>query len=162
MRKIYIILVFFLSATNLVKASEIKADPTLIITTFDGKNFDLKEKRGKVVIINFWAKWCIDCRKEILILEEIYQKYKSQNLEIIGINIDRKSLPKKVLEISSSLSYPNAMFADAKETSFKAPNAIPMTYLIDKDGKMVAKIIGFKDSKLTKQDFENILKPLLK
>ena len=161
MKKLFLILVFLLSITNSVKASEIKTDPTLIITTLDGKNFDLKEKRGKVVIINFWAKWCVDCRKEMLILDEIYREYKSRNLEIIGINIGRKRERQKVLEVSSSLSYPNAMFIDAKEKSFEEPSAIPVSYVINKDGKLVKKISA-DDVKLTKQDFENILKPLLK
>jgi thiol-disulfide isomerase/thioredoxin len=161
MKKFCLILVFLLNAINSAKASEIKADPTLIITTLDGKNFDLKEKLGKVVIINFWAKWCADCRKEMLILDEIYRDYKSRNLEIIGINIGRKRERQKVLEFSSSLSYPNAMFIDAKETSFEEPNAIPVSYVINKDGKLVKKISA-DDVKLTKQDFENILKPLLK
>ena len=161
MKKFCLILVFLLNAINSVKASEIKADPTLIITTLDGKNFDLKEKRGKVVIVNFWAKWCVDCRKEMVILDEIYREYKSRNLEIIGINIGRKREREKVLEFSSSLSYPNAMFIDAKETSFEEPNAIPVSYVINKDGKLVTKISA-DDAKLTKQDFENILKPLLK
>lgn len=161
MKKFCLILVFLLIITSSLKASEIKADPTLIITTLDGKNFDLKEKRGKVVIVNFWAKWCVDCRKEMLILDEIYREYKSRNLEIIGINIGRKRERQKVLEVSSSLSYPNAMFIDAKETSFEEPNAIPVSYVINKDGKLVKKISA-DDVKLTKQDFENILKPLLK
>ena len=161
MKKLCLILIFLLSATNSVKASEIKADPILIITTLDGKNFDLKEKRGKVVIINFWAKWCIDCRKEMLILDEIYREYKSRDLEIIGVNIGRKRERKKVAEVSSSLSYPSAMFIDAKETSFEEPNAIPVSYVINKDGKLVTKISA-DDVKLTKQDFEKILKPLLK
>ena len=161
MKKFCLILVFLLSATSSIKASEIKANPTLIITTFDGKNFDLKEKRGKVVIINFWAKWCVDCRKEMPILEEIYQKYKLQDLEIIGISIDRKRERQKVLEVSSLLSYSNAMFIDAKETSFEEPNAIPVSYVIDKDGKLITKITA-NDSKATKEDFENYLKPLLK
>jgi len=160
MKKFCLILVFLLSATNSIKASEIKADPTLIITTLDGKNFDLKEKRGKVVIVNFWAKWCVDCRKEMLILDEIYREYKSKNLEIIGINIDRKRAREKVLEASSSLSYPNAMFIDAKETSFEEPNAIPVSYVIDKDGKLFTKIGA--DDKVAKEDFEKVVKPLLK
>jgi thiol-disulfide isomerase/thioredoxin len=155
MKRFCLILVFLLNATNLAKASEIKADPTLVINTLDGKIFDLKEKRGKVVIINFWAKWCIDCRKEMLILDEIYQKYKSQNLEIIGISIDRKSQRKKVLEISSSLSYPNAMLYETAQISFEEPNAIPLSYVINKDGKLITKIISADGLELTKKDFEN-------
>ena len=162
MRKFCLILAFLLIVTSSVKASEIKEEPTLIITTLDGNNFDLKEKSGKVIIVNFWAKWCVDCRKEMLILDEIYREYKSRNLEIIGINIDHKRERKKVSELSSSLSYPNAMFIDAKETSFEEPNAIPVSYVINKDGKLITKIISPDGRELTKQDFENILKPLLK
>lgn len=159
MKKFYLILVSLLSITNSVKASEIKANPTLIITTLDGKNFDLKEKRGKIVIVNFWAKWCVDCRKEMLILDEIYREYKLRNLEIIGINIDRKRERQKVAEVSASLSYPNAMFIDVNETSFEEPNTIPVSYVIDRNGKLITKITP-NDSELTKEDFEKILKPL--
>jgi len=161
MRGVFLALILILTLATPLKAAQTKEYPSLIITTLDGKNFDLKEKRGKVVIINFWAKWCIDCRKEMPILEEIYQKYKSQNLEIIGISIDRKRAREKVLEIASSLSYPNAMLYEVKETSFEEPNAIPVSYVIDKNGKLIAKITA-SDSEVTKEDFENILKPLLK
>jgi thiol-disulfide isomerase/thioredoxin len=158
MKKTCLILVFLLSISS-VKASEIKADPTLIITTLDGKNFNLKEKRGKVVIINFWAKWCVDCRKEMLILDEIYKEYKSRNLEIIGINIGRKREYQKILEVSSSLSYPNAMFYEAKETSFEEPNSIPISYIIDKEGKLVATLTSGRETG-SKKYIEELLKPL--
>ena len=161
MKKFCLILVFLLIATGAIEASEIKADSALIISTLDGSNFDLKEKKGKVVIINFWAKWCNSCRKEMLILDEIYNEYKSKGLEIIGISIDRKSQRKKVLEIASSLSYPNSMFYEAKEISFEEPDIIPVNYVIDKNGKLITKIINTDDAEITKQDFENILKPLL-
>jgi thiol-disulfide isomerase/thioredoxin len=161
MKKFCLILVFLLIAICSIEASEIKADPALIITTLDGNNFDLKEKQGKVVIINFWAKWCNSCRKEMLILDEIYNEYKSKGLEIIGISIDRRSQRKKVLEISSSLAYPNAMFFEAKEISFEEPDIIPVNYVIDKNGKLITKIINTDAAEITKQDFENILKPLL-
>ena len=162
MKKFVLFLILFLIALNPLKAAEIKSEQALTISTLDGKTFDLKEKSGKVVIINFWAEWCIDCRKEMPILEEIYQKYKSQGLEIIGISIDRRRQRKKVLEISSSLSYPNATLYEAKEISFEEPNAVPVSYVVDGNGKLITKIIGADDVKLTKQHFENTLKLLLK
>lgn len=160
MKKFCLILVFLISVSNIVKAAEIKAEPSLIITTFDGKNFNLKEKRGKVVLISFWAKWCIDCRKEMPILNEIYQKYKSRNLEIIGINIEQKRERKEVLELSSSVSYSNAMLYEATETSFEEPDSVPINYVIDKKGNLAA-TISPDDDELTKDDFEKIIKPLL-
>lgn len=161
MKKLCLIFVFLLTIASSIKASEIKANQALIINTFDGKNFDLKEKIGKIVIINFWAKWCVDCRKEMLILEKIYNKYKSQNLEIIGISIDDKREYKKVLEVASTTSYQNAMFVDAKEISFEEPNAVPTTYVIGKDGKIITEVIAANDE-ISEEDFEKILQPLLK
>ncbi len=160
MRKICLILVFLLSINNSVQASQIKADPTLIITTLDGKNFDLKEKQGKVVIINFWAEWCAPCRKEMLILDQIYRQYKTKNLEIIGINIGHKKERQKASKISSSLSYPNAMLIDATQTNLEEPSAIPLSYIIDKKGHLIKKLDPSKNP-LTIEDFEEIIKPLL-
>ncbi len=160
MKKLCLILAVLISISNIAKASEIKAEPTLITTTLDGKNFNLKEKRNKVILISFWAKWCIDCRKEMPILNEIYQKYKSRNLEIIGINIEQKRERQEVLELSSSVSYPNAMLYEAIETSFEEPDSVPINYVIDKKGKIVA-IISPDETDLTKEDFEKVLQPLL-
>ena len=152
--------IIFLIVTIPLVAAKTKETPSLIITTLDGKNFNLEEKRGKIVIVNFWAKWCVDCRKEVAILDEIYHKYKSHNLEIIGINIDRKRERQKILEISSLFSYPNSMFYEAKKSSFEEPNFIPLTYVIDKNGNLTTKILPSK-RKLTIEDFEGIIKPLL-
>jgi len=162
MKHFCLILTFLIIFPKLVISAEIGSEPTLRIATLDGKNFDLKEKRGKVVIINFWAKWCINCRKEMLILDEIYREYKSHNVEVIGINIGSKKERRKITEASSSLSYPNAMLIDVGETSFEEPNQIPLNYIIDKNGKLIAKINANDETKLTKQEFENLLKPLLK
>lgn len=162
MKKLCLILVFLLSSTNSIKASEIKAEPVLVITTLDGRNFDLREKLGKVVIVNFWAHWCSECRREMPILEEMYQKYKSQGLEIIGVSIDPKSKRQKVLEIASSFSYPNSMLIDAKKTNFEEPHNIPVTYIFDRSGKLATKLDGAYEDKFMKQNFENILLPLLR
>jgi thiol-disulfide isomerase/thioredoxin len=140
-------------------ASEIKDRPTLIIKTLDGQNFDLREKLGRVVIINFWASWCVDCRKEMLILDEIYRENQASGLEIIGVSIDRKRELKKVLQIAARASYPNSMLLDAKETGFETPNTIPLSYVINKEGRLTATLTG-SGGKLDKKDFEEAIRPL--
>lgn len=161
MKKIYKFVLFF----NLVFLSNAWADnnqPSIAVNGFDGRIFDLKEKKGKVVIVNLWAKWCIDCRVEMPILEEIYQKYKSQGLEIIGLSTDSKNQRDKVIEYAKEFSFANSMFEEAKENSFEKPKVIPIIYVIDKNGKEAAKIIGDgKDAKSTKAELEKILKTLL-
>ena len=133
----------------------------LIIKTFDENSFDLREKIGKVVIVNIWAAWCLDCRKEILVLDQLYQEYKDQGLEIIGVSIDKKRDRKKALAVSKTVKYPNGMFAEASKISLEEPNAIPLNYIFDKNGNLVATLNG-DGGELTKQDFEKVIKKLLK
>ena len=150
---------FFLSA--LFFSFSALAQEELIIKTFDENSFDLREKIGKVLIVNIWAAWCLDCRKEILILNELYQEYKDQGLEIIGVSIDKKRDRKKALAVSKTVKYPNGMFFEASKISLEEPNAIPLNYIFDKNGNLVATLNG-DGGELTKQDFEKVIKKLLK
>jgi len=152
--------VFFLIFTTSLQAASIKENPALITKTFDGENFDLQQQKGKVVIINFWAAWCIDCRKEIPLLEELYKTYHASGLEIIGVSIDSKKDRQKISDFSATLPYANSMFDEATENDFEKPKAIPLNYIIDKNGKVVAVING-DGGKLNKKSFEEIIKLLL-
>jgi thiol-disulfide isomerase/thioredoxin len=160
MKKIFSFLVFFIFLSS-AQAAQIMDNPALMVTLLDGKKFDLKEKLGKVVIVNFWAVWCIDCRKEIPLLEELYRDHNAQGLEIIGVSIDKKADQKKVSDIAAKLPYPNAMFEDVAKSDFKKPKAIPLNYVIDKKGKVIATLSG-DGRALSKKDFEDVIKPLLK
>ena len=53
-----------------------KSDHVLFFTTNDGNVFNLSEKQGRVILINFWASWCVNCLEEMPVLDEIYKKYK--------------------------------------------------------------------------------------
>lgn len=128
--------------------------PTLVVTTFDGKKFDLAAKKNKIIIVNFWAKWCVQCREEMPILDEVYKKYKSRGLEVIALSIDRPKYRDAVKKIAAQFSYPNALFSDAEKNSFDEPNSIPRSYIIK--GGEVVKVLD----NVYKEDFENALDPL--
>ncbi len=159
MKKFFPFLVFIFIGLVSSQASGIKQSPALIIKTFDGKIFNLEKNRGKIVIVNFWASWCVDCKKEMLILEEIYHEYKSRGLEIIGISIDREKDRDKAMTLANSLKYKNAMIQDAKKNDFDFPDAVPVSYVINGDGKIKAVII-FDEKPITKKDFDELLRPL--
>jgi len=143
---------FFLLAAN-AQAAE---TPSLIIKTFDGKSFDLSKQKGKIVIVNFWAQWCIDCRKELPILDEIYAKYKSRGVEIIGASVDDEDDLDKVLQLVKDKKYPNALLANAYKNNFDEPQFLPTSYILDGSGKIRAKMVS-DDKAITKKDFEKIL-----
>ena len=114
----------------------------------DGTIVSLEELKGKVTIIDFWAAWCGPCRRENPNIVKIYNEYHDKGLEIIGVSLDgnsRQSNPKKAwldaIEKDklawtqvSHLKYFNDPVARLYDV-----NAIPATYILDKDGKIVAK-----------------------
>ncbi len=156
MKIFQLFLVLFFLVFNFAEA----ANPTLIGKTLDGKNFDLKDKRGQILIVNFWATWCVDCRRELPILDEIYQDYKAQGLEIIGVSTDRAKDRQKVLEVTTAKKYVNLLASDVTKNDFPEVKFLPTSYVINKDGKLVREII-VDDRAITKKDFEDVLKPLL-
>ena len=152
--------IIFLCTVFSSQASNFKRFPSLTVEQIDGKIFDLSKLRGKVVLINFWAVWCKDCRNEMPVLDEIYRAYHDKGLEMIAVSIDRKKDRENVLKLAKDVSYPIAMLIDAKNNNFSLPTTIPTAYFIDKNGKIVAQLM-INESKITKEDFEKILLPLL-
>ena len=153
MKKFFLIAFFYCIA-----ASANAANSTLITTDFSGKNFDLAAQKGKIVIVNFWAKWCSDCRKEMPVLNDLYKKYQARGLEIIGVSIDPKKQREEVEAIAKKFCYPNSIISDAQKNDFDHPKSLPTNYIIF-EGKII-KILD--DSKLEAKDFEEVILPLFK
>ena len=103
----------------------------------------------------------MDCRKQMVILNELYQKYHEKGLEIIGISIDSKKDREKAVSVAKNFLYQNAMLNDLKKNSFDNVEFVPTNYAIDKSGNFLSTIDG-KDKLLTKKDFLDVLLPLLK
>jgi cytochrome c biogenesis protein CcmG, thiol:disulfide interchange protein DsbE len=125
-----------------------KAAPQLVVTPLDGDTFDLAKLRGKVVLVNYWATWCAPCRKDMPKLDAFYRRYHPQNLEMIGISIDRDSDLKKVRKVMTSLAYPVALLKDISVDGFGPPDGVPITWIVDADGKVTDRMIDVRDELL--------------
>ncbi len=104
----------------------------LVVTTFDGKDFDLKKLRGKVVVVNFWAQWCENCALAMVKIEELRKE--CPDIDIIGLSVDRRASLKDVLLRADKLNYPNALLVNASVNNFPEIEAIPTTYIVDQNG----------------------------
>jgi|GEM_PF-2668622 len=104
----------------------------LVVTTFDGKDFDLKKLRGKIVVVNFWAQWCENCALAMLKIEELHKE--CPDIDIIGLSVDRRASLKDVLLRADKLNYPNALLVNASVNNFPEIEAIPTTYIVDQNG----------------------------
>jgi peroxiredoxin/outer membrane lipoprotein-sorting protein len=135
--------------TNLIEPGAVA--PDFKLKTTDGGTMKLSQFRGKVILLNFWRIGCQPCREELPILESIYQRYKDQGFTVIGINIcDIKKLIIDLLR-ENSVTYPNIIDTTpiAQDLYFKqyqkpsGYSAVPMNYLIDREGKVADAWYGF-------------------
>ena len=113
--------------------------------SFAGENVKLADLKGKVVVLDFWATYCPPCLEEIPHLNELQTKY-GENLKVIGLHIggeeDQVRVPEFVerLRINYALAYPQDELSNAL---MGADNSIPQTFVFDKNGKLVKKLVGF-------------------
>lgn len=133
-----------------------KPAPALVVNTLDGQVFDLSKLRGDVVLVNYWATWCAPCRKDMPKLDTFYRRFHQQNLTMIGISVDRPRDLEKVRKVMASLSYPVAMLKSVTVDGFGPPEGVPITWIIDADGKVRDRMIDVRDELLN-----GIVVPLL-
>jgi thiol-disulfide isomerase/thioredoxin len=133
-----------------------KAAPTLVAAALDGTTFDLAKQRGKVVLVNYWATWCAPCRKEMPKLDAFYRRYHSQGLEMIGISVDEARDLQKVRKVMAAIAYPGATLKSITDDGFGPPEGVPITWIIDADGKVRDRMIDVRDDLLN-----GIVVPLL-
>jgi cytochrome c biogenesis protein CcmG, thiol:disulfide interchange protein DsbE len=134
--------------------------PSLAATELNGTGFDLNALRGRVVIVNFWATWCVPCRAEMPALDAFYRQYHNQGLDMIGISADRPRDRSDVVKVMQGYAYPAAMLGDARPNGFGAPEALPETFIIDQSGVVRAK---FRPDQIgvTQQSLAATVLPLL-
>ena len=145
-----------------VSASAADPAPALSVPTLAGPAFDLSAQRNHVVIVNFWATWCVPCRAEMPMLDAFYKKHRDEGLEMIGLSIDTPAALARVKQTAATVSYPMAVARDAQANGFPTPNALPITYIIDRKGMVKAVLIPEDDKGLDEAKLDKIVEPLLK
>jgi peroxiredoxin len=118
-----------------------QADFTL--TELGGKTWTLKEQRGKVVVLNFWATWCPPCRKEMPDLETLYQQFKEQGLVILAIS-DEDAGKVRPFVAQQKVTYPILLDPGRKVNELFQIEGIPKTFVYDRNGKLVAQSIDMR------------------
>ena len=143
---------------NLVLIKKPIAYEEVIFKDKNQKDVDLANYKGKLIILNFWATWCLPCKEEMPSLDNLQKNISLNNLKIFPINISQESLPKaesffKELNIKNLDIYFDAPITLAKKFSLRG---IPTSILFNKEGKEFARIIGPID--FNDKEFINWLK----
>jgi len=130
--------------------------PLFEATTLDGQKFSLKEQRGKVVLVNFFATWCGPCLQEMPHLEkEVWQKYKDKKFAMISLGREHSNDELKPFRQKNKFTFP--MAGDIKREIFSryADAYIPRSLLIDPNGRVITQVIGYNE-----KEFQSLLETL--
>jgi len=138
--------------------AEVVAAPDLKLPTIDG-TVKLSELKGEVVYLDFWASWCLPCKKSFPWMERMQQRYGEKGFKIVAVNLDKdKALADEFLK-QKDVSFTVAFDASGNSASKYKLRGMPSSYLIGRDGKVHASHIGFRDK--DKDKLEQAVKTLL-
>jgi cytochrome c-type biogenesis protein len=132
--------------------------PDFTLESLDGKNMKLSDFRGKAVALNFWATWCVPCKIETPWLVELQKQYSDQGLQIVGVeagNDDKSDIVKFAKDMG--MNYPVLIGKEEVTDAYGGVPALPETFFIGRDGKIVSHIMGLKD----RSDIEDAIKKAL-
>lgn len=118
--------------------------PDFTLRSKDHGNLRLEDHRGQVLMVNFWASWCGPCRQEMPLMEQLYQKYSKFGFEILAVNVDERSELADGFLAKVPVSFPILYDADNQISELYEVDAMPTTFMIDRDGTIRYLHRGYK------------------
>jgi len=133
-------------ALELIKPNRVRTAREFTVPSPHGKSIKLADYRGKVVFLNFWATWCLPCREEMPTMERLYQRFKDKGFVILAVSVDAEG-PPVVLPFVKEHKFTFPIGLDPKMTLAErySVRAIPSSFLVDKNGRLVALALGPRD-----------------
>ncbi|MDQ6960659.1 MAG: TlpA disulfide reductase family protein [Mariprofundaceae bacterium] len=123
-----------------------KSAPDFSLVMLGGEEKALADYRGKVVLLHFWATWCVACRHEMPQIEQLWRRYRDDGLVVLGVNVDRGNISGvRDFMHERKLSFPSVLDPGGGVRNRYEVRALPTSYLINRDGKIIGRIIGERD-----------------
>ena len=128
------------------------------LTSFAGTPLSLESLRGRVVVVNFWASWCIPaCYEEAPVLEKAWREYRDRGLTLVGINIQDKDEAARKFMSQFGFTFPNAADAGGRVAVEYGVYGVPETFFIDRAGRIRERKVGAVSDELVRTLVERLL-----
>jgi peroxiredoxin len=149
----------FMEKLGIIQFDEGVEAPDFTLNNLAGKEVGLKDYRGKIVFLNFWATWCGPCREEMPSMEKLHNNFSDKDIVILAVDMQESA--KKVIAFKEELklSFPILLDSSGSVSRSYAVRAIPTTYFVDREGYILGAALGARDwsSKTAFAFFENLL-----
>jgi thiol:disulfide interchange protein DsbD len=125
-------------------AQSVKAGLSLPVTKLDGAPFNNADLSGKVVVVNFWATWCVPCVQEIPGFNKVHREYASKGVVVLGVSMDEDGAPRVQSFLKKHpMDYTVALRTDAVSQQYSLDGPLPVTLVFDRTGKQLKRFEGF-------------------
>jgi cytochrome c biogenesis protein CcmG, thiol:disulfide interchange protein DsbE len=131
--------------------------PDFNLPLIDGGQLRLSSYRGKVILLDFWATWCVPCREETPHFVDLQQKYGGKGLQIIGVSMDDSADPVRTFYQQFHMNYPVVMGTADVGGAYGGVLGLPIAFLIDREGRIYAKHLGATDAAVFDKDITALL-----
>jgi cytochrome c biogenesis protein CcmG, thiol:disulfide interchange protein DsbE len=137
------------------------AAPPAVLVTLDGRRIATADLTGQVVILTFWATWCVPCRDELPLLSAYAREHAAQGLSVLAFSLDTQEELARVREIARNYDFPSGLLAVSSVPGYGRIWHIPVNFTIDRQGVLIDD--GWKDKHpvWTAERLERIVTPLL-
>ena len=133
-------------ALGLQRAADSTQAPNFTLPSLDGRPVQLRELRGKVVLLNFWATWCAPCLQEMPSMERLHQTFKQTSFVLLAVSMDRQGAEvAQPFAESLKLTFPILLDPASEVARQYGVRGLPTTYLIDPDGLLIGAAVGARD-----------------
>jgi thiol-disulfide isomerase/thioredoxin len=119
--------------------------PQLTLKDMQGVNHSIADYRGKIVVLNFWATWCVPCKDEMPIFGEVDKRYRAQGVVVLAASLDDEKTRKYINQFARSYKMNFPILVDATSDDMKRiglGEMVPSTLFLDRDGTVAGKILG--------------------
>jgi cytochrome c biogenesis protein CcmG/thiol:disulfide interchange protein DsbE len=134
-----------------------KPAPDFTLQLFDGGQIALTELRGQVVVVNFWASWCIPCREEAPALEATWQRQRARGVVFVGVNIQDREPDARAFIREHGKTYPNGPDLRGVISIAYGVYGVPETFILDREGRIQHKHIGAVTAEVLEREIERAL-----
>jgi len=141
-------ILFSITLFGLVLSSPVYSEnkaPELGLSSIGSGTIQLSNYKGKVIYLDFWATWCVPCRKSFPWMNEMLRKYQAKGLEIIAVSLDEKTKMVETFLKRYPADFTIALDQEGRTADLYQVRVMPSSYIIDREGKIIESHMGFRN-----------------